>query len=555
MKSQILAIVIFALFTFFQSGPIEPPQVIGTPPQNAYTGLIKLDKGEIRHYGPGMYLRSTDQGSNWDTVPVSNGNHYGKKGAYGEYLRLYSGKNDSVFSLRSEGGIDGNWVKKLIDTNGAIMLKPAVFVNENRRALVAFHTRHRNGCGTYYSDDQGKTWNKSNQVQAPPHKAKGFHKGKRWNHGAVEPSVVELNNGKLWMLIRTAQDNHYESFSEDYGITWSEPVPSRFYGTITMPTIQRLQNGDLLFLWNNTTPLPETSHPGDYWEDVFTNRDVLHAALSKDEGKSWLGFREIYRNPHRNDSLMATRFGKMGSLDRSVHQTEVIEIDSNQIIIALGQHPEFRKLLKVDLRWLTQPNTSDDFGQDLSHWTHHNYLKGIEGHCAYNRKPGARLIKHPDQSFKKVMLLNFNQDSSVLHPTNGALYNFPASFNGKLALKFKLNERSKGFLISLHDRWFNPIDTVAVNFAMFNLNIRQNFLNADQWHELSLDWKIDPSVATGYCTAVINGKQEIKLPIENPTKNGLSYVHFLLNRSKEGNEGILIESIKTSSQIDKITKP
>ena len=343
------------------------PYVTGIPPQNAYTGLVLLEDGEIRHYGPEMYISSKDKGITWDTVSVSDGNFYGKKDPLsGEYLRVFAGKNDSVFSIRSKGGIDGEWIKTLIDTNGAIMIKPVVYIDNGKRAIAAFHTKYRNGCGVYYSDNSGLTWIKSNQVNTPPHKAEGFHKGRRWNHGAVEPSVVELKDGRTWMLIRTAQDNLYESFSENKGETWSVPVPSRFYSTITMSTIQRLQNGSLLLIWNNTTPLPEVEHSGDYWEDVFTNRDALHAAISDDDGKTWKGFREIYLNPLRNDSLMATSFGTMGSLDRSVHQSELIELDEDKVLISIGQHPKFRKILVLDLNWLYEKERFEYFSNGLA---------------------------------------------------------------------------------------------------------------------------------------------------------------------------------------------
>ena len=253
-KATYLVIVtLFLIVSCMRNGSeIKRPYVVGTPPQNAYTGLVLLDDGEIRHYGPNMYISSKDKGNKWDTVFVSDGNLYGKKDPLsGEFIRVFSGNNDSVFALRSKEGIDGEWTKTLIDTNGAIMIKPVVFINNGTRVLAAFHTKHRNGCGVYYSDNSGLTWEKSNQVNTPPHKAEGFHKGQRWNHGAVEPSVVELKDGRLWMLIRNAQDNLYESFSENRGETWSTPVPSRFYGTITMPTIQRLKNGSLLLIWNN----------------------------------------------------------------------------------------------------------------------------------------------------------------------------------------------------------------------------------------------------------------------------------------------------------------
>lgn len=528
------------------SSESKPPYVVGIPPQNAYTGLVSLDNGEIRHYGLNMYISSKDNGRNWDSVFVSDGNLYGKKDPLnGEYIRLFSGNNDSVFSIRSDGGIDGKWTKTLIDTNGAIMVKPVIFIDNGARAIAAFHTKYRNGCGVYYSNNSGITWKKSNQVNTPPHEAKGFHKGQRWNHGAVEPSVVELKDGRLWMLIRNAQDNLFESFSEDGGETWSTPVPSRFYGTITMPTIQRLKNGSLLLIWSNTTPLPEVEHSGGYWEDVFTNRDAIHAAISDDDGKTWNGFREIYLNPLRNDSLMATRYGKMGSNDRSVQQSEFVEIDENTVLVALGQHPKIRKILILDLSWLYEKERFDDFSNGLVNWSYHKYIKGIKGHCAYNRKPGAFIIAHPDKPSAKVMYLKAENDTTLLAQNSGALFNFPRGQKGKVQLRIRVNKGFEGGLISLHDRWFNPVDTVAKLSAMFNLTIEEDFLTPDIWYDFRLEWRNANNKKTGYCNVFIDDKKLAhRLPIQNKSINGISYLHFSLPLIKDINTGILIESIR-----------
>ncbi|MDB4727628.1 glycoside hydrolase [Saprospiraceae bacterium] len=547
-NSTYLTIITFLLFASCIRNSTEPmrPSVIGTPPQNAYTGLVSLDNEEIRHYGPNMYISSMDNGIKWDTVFVPDGKLYGKKDPIsGEFIRIYSGNKDSVYAIRSVGGIDGKWTKTLIDTNGAIMIKPMVYIRNGTRAIAGFHTKYRNGCGVYYSDDSGLTWKKSNQVHSPAHKAEGFHKGQRWNHGAVEPSVVELKDGRLWMLIRTAQDNLYESFSENAGESWSTPVPSRFYGTITMPTIQRLKNGSLLLIWCNTTPLPEVKHTGGYWEDVFTNRDALHATISDDDGKTWTGFREIYLNPLRNDSLMATRYGTMGSLDRSVHQSELIEIDEDKVLIAFGQHPKFRKILTLDLNWLYEKESFDNFSNGLAHWSYHKYIKGIKGHCAYNRKPGAFLISHPEKPNRKVMLLKAESDSTLLGSYRGALFNFPAGQKGEIQLRIKINKGFEGMLMSLHDRWFNPIDTVAKHYSMFNVKIEEEFLNPDIWYDLKLEWKNANNDKTGYCNLFIDDKMMKKIPIENKSRNGISYIHFSLPLIEDVNEGILIESIIT----------
>lgn len=520
------------------------PYITGIPPQNAYTGLVLLEDGEIRHYGTEMYISTKDKGINWDTIPILNGDFYGKKDPLsGEYLRIFAGKNDSVFSIRSKGGIDGKWIKTLIDTNGAIMVKPVVYIDSGKRAIAAFHTKYRDGSGVYYSDNSGLTWVKSNQVNTPPHEAEGFHKGQRWNHGAVEPSVVEFKDGRLWMLIRTAQDNLYESFSENKGVTWSVPTPSRFYSTITMPTIQRLQNGSLLLVWNNTTPLPEVQNSGDYWEDVFTNRDVLHAAISDDDGKTWKGFREIYLNPLRNDSLMATRFGIMGSLDRSVQQSECIELDKDKVIIALGQHPMFRKILVVDINWLYEKERFENFSNGLVNWSYHKYIKGIKGHCAYNRKPGAFIIPHPDKPNSKVMHLKAIRDTTLLAQNSGAVYNFPAGQKGEVQIRIKVNKNFGRIRISLHDRWFNPTDTIAKHYAMFSIEIEETILVPEIWQTLKLEWENTSNEKKGYCNLFINDKKLTKLPMINKSINGISYLHFSLPLFEDVNEGVLIESI------------
>lgn len=550
MKTLICNILFLFIFFHGMAQITNAPLFVGRPPQNAYTGLVLLENGEIRHYGDKVYIRSVDQGKTWDTVSVNNGNLYGKQSPVSkEFIRLFSGKNDSVFSIRSVGGIDGAWQQRLIDTNGGIMLKPAIFVKEGKRAIVGFHTRHRDGCGTYYSDDNGKSWTKSNQVQVPNHQSGGFHKGVRWNHGAVEPTIVELKDGKLWMLIRTAQDQHWESFSSDLGETWSKPVPSRFYGTITMPTLHRLKNGNLLFIWSNTTPLPELENTRGIWEDVFTNRDAIHVAISEDDGVTWHGYREIYLNPLRNDTLMATRFGKQGSLDRSVHQSECVEPEENQLLISLGQHPNFRALIKLDANWLLEKERTDDFSNGLNNWSLQKYIKGVQGHCAYNRKAGAILIPHPDNINANVLHLKANKDTVLLNPYSGACFNFPAGNDGEILFRARINENFEGVQVNLIDRWFNPTDTVAKFYSMFDFDIPENLeinkhtkLDLNIWYTFKLKWSHSNKKDSGKLELFIDHKKVDEYHLRLRTQNGINYIHFLLPL-KNKNDGILIESI------------
>jgi hypothetical protein len=340
------------------------------------------------------------------------------------------------------------------------------------------------------------------------------------------------------MLMRTPHDFHYESFSTDYGTTWSKATPSRFSATITMPTIQRLRDGRILLLWNNTVPLPETAHDGGYWEDVFTNRDVLHGAISEDDGKTWKGFREIYLNPLRNKADMATFAGKMGSLDRSVHQTEFVQVDDSTVLISLGQHPKFRKLMKLNLNYFYQNSQVETFEDGLQNWTYHKYIAGIKGHCAYNRKPGAFIQNHDN---KNCMHIKATVDSELLSNNSGALYNFNTRKNGILTVKLKLDNNFKEGTINLLDKWFNPTDSLAKHYAQYRFDLSNRKLLDKNWHQVKLIWNADN------CKFYIDEELTNEVSLKNKTVNGISYIHFFLPCIDAENGGVYLSELKVSS--------
>lgn len=167
--------LLIVLFVFTacngKSDRIYEPTVVGSPPDNAFVGLVRMDNGEIRHYNYGegnkgeasFYIRSVDNGHSWDTVYVEN-QWVGadvKSPITGEYLRLATSEN-GVVVIRSEGGIDGDWTKREVykaeEGEGAyIMLKPSLFIRDGKRVLVGAHSTARIGCGVFYSDDDGLT--------------------------------------------------------------------------------------------------------------------------------------------------------------------------------------------------------------------------------------------------------------------------------------------------------------------------------------------------------------------------------------------------------------
>ena len=590
MKSPSIAFLAFAAFSFGSLSAAEPPRDVrdifapvwvGQPPSDAVSGLVRLENGEIRHYDYGFdptptihhhpdflatsYIFSKDQGLTWETKQCPPGQLGAdmRSPISGEYMRLQT-KADGVYLIKTKGGIDGEWTMRRVwevPIRGAELnlTRSIVFTHSGKRALVPWCTMHRfppdyrNQVGTLYSDDDGETWQHSNLIEPPAHVPNERDKSVRWQNGGYEPSVVELRDGRVWMLIRTSLDYHYQSFSNDGGATWSAPEPSPFYGTLTDPTIGRLHDGRLLFLWNNTLPLPEfprneftdpyliASASDGSGEDVFTNRDALHGAISDDDGKTWRGFRELLLNRRRNDR----DYGMTGGLDRSVHQPQFVQVEGDRVLVSTGQHWLHRSLFIFAPDWLLEKKRHSDFSNGLEDWSVQGYFKGIRGHCSFNRFESSTLVPHPDDPKRKVLEVRNTGRPDAIFPRGGATWNFPNGQAGFIEIRLRLNKDFGGARLSLLDRWVNPTDPSVANLAVFHLPIAPGSplagKLAQQWHTLRLEWK---GIATGtQCTLTLDGQPLDPLPILHPANHGLSYLH-LQSTSENRDRGFLVESVQ-----------
>jgi len=109
-------------------------------------------------------------------------------------------------------------------------------------------------------------------------------------NGAIEPVCLTRKDGRAWMLIRTQRGRLWESFSND-GISWTPAQPSRFLSSDSPASLTRLSDGRIVVIWNCCLRYPY-AHGG---------RQVLHAAITSDDGGTWHGFREVVRDPRRLD--------------------------------------------------------------------------------------------------------------------------------------------------------------------------------------------------------------------------------------------------------------
>ena len=123
----------------------------------------------------------------------------------------------------------------------------------------------------YLSDDDGGTWRESQHVR--PDEGPCF-----------EPACVELKDGRVMMLMRTGRGGQFQSLSSDGGETWTKPELTQLRGTAAPVSIGRIPTtGALLAIWNH--------NPG------AGKRNPLTAAISKDEGQTWVNFRNIEDTP------------------------------------------------------------------------------------------------------------------------------------------------------------------------------------------------------------------------------------------------------------------
>jgi len=506
---------------------IFEPETAALAPRFADRAMMITRKGEIRVYGCRPHehedgrksavfvmLRSTDNGLSYtlEEVPpddpgarvaspwskdyftmVSHLDETGNSGHCREShvpaaVQLRKGIT-GTWLYRSRGGPDGPWKAVKISDNVIHLQRLPLPLKKWRRWINAGQRRmpedNRIHPVILLGDEDGKNWTETVLPAPPVFEVTYPHKGMRWFDPGVEPVVAETPSGRLLMLLRTSKDVHYQCHSDDGGITWSEMTPSIFYAVATMPGFYTLSDGRLLAVWNNTCPLPELDHAAEQpmlsdaekqgvWEDVFTNRDVLHGAVSEDEGKTWTGFRELALNPVRCSGDFRTTGGSWYLNDKSVHQNQVIELPDHKILLHCGQHLQCSRLILFDLDFLYASERSEDFSHGLENWSTQLYYRShsggcrIAGHCSWNRRAGAQLMPSPDGSWREALLIGRHPDKRLFSDREGAVWNFPGCRRGTLDADFTIAKGSAGIRISLADRWINPCDEYVREYASFS---------------------------------------------------------------------------------------
>lgn len=197
------------------------------------------------------------------------------------------------------------WYKHIrcIDEDGYFVLNnDRVITLKNGRILMPVAKHIKKGDDflpgsiyIYSSDDNGATWQRlSNEIAINPtgNRRKNFNDVRN----CMEPGLVQLENGTVWCYIRTALGRQYETFSDDFGVTWDIPTPSPFTAPSSPMCVKKLKNGKLFAVWN---PVPLCNGKSEFLDGAWTGgiRAPLAFAVLDKNGSYEENLREIETDP------------------------------------------------------------------------------------------------------------------------------------------------------------------------------------------------------------------------------------------------------------------
>lgn len=356
-----------------------------------------------------------------------------------------------------------------------------------------------------YSDDNGQSWKQSmNEIRVQ------IDNSMPVRYGGIEPSVVELTDGRLWMLIRTNKGRLYESWSVDGGQSWQEARPTRFISSDSPAEWLRLSDNRLILFLNSNQ---RWDNPHSY---AAGGRDVLHAAVSRDEGKTWRGFREVLTMP-------STKTARLAKNDRGTAYASAVETTSGNVALVAGQG-EAKSIVVFNPNWLDETEAADDFSKGLAQWT----------------------LFDADSL---IQLTQCSGRSNALQISGSdAVWNFPALLRGTLQTVLEIPASETEVSLALTDHFSVSADSRASKNAVvqFRIKAADRFRNGAKKNRLSVEIRWDDQKQEAVVT--INNHLADRIHFHRKPAFGLNYLRIGLTDSTQKPPGLFVYSVRVMAK-------
>jgi hypothetical protein len=270
---------------------IDPDKRIATRGSNYFKSRTRIFIRRSQNGG-----RSFDHGEELPYETITRGASLPEVGFYGSVDELFQMENGRIVAA-------------------FMYLDPE---RSDTRAQQTTNQHYTGGC--LLSDDEGKTWRPGGRITADTQR------------GVMEMQIAETDPMRLFCLFRTKGGCLYQTISTDGGESWSTSTPSPLPAPESMARMIKLQNGELLVVWNNISST--TQQP----------RHPLSAVLSTDGGRSW-----------GEPCLIAD---ETGSNQLSNHG--MIQLDDGRIVLGVSHYRSVRPMTSdldvaiFDREWLVR---------------------------------------------------------------------------------------------------------------------------------------------------------------------------------------------------------
>ncbi|MBL9211631.1 MAG: exo-alpha-sialidase [Opitutaceae bacterium] len=373
--------------------------------------------------------------------------------------------------------------------SGRLVLAVARAVPEREQPPASGPDQGWNDTFVYLSDDQGATWR-----QSPDQLSLVLGAPNVTRYGAIEPVLLELRDGRIWMLVRDRGGRLWQSFSRG-GERWTALERTGFISSDSPADLLRLRDGRIVLL---TNPCQNWTDPRSY---AMGGREVLQAAISADDGRTWRGFREIL---HETDVVSGG--------DRGTSYASLAENTAGKVVVVSGQGEGKRAVLLFDPGWLEEAGATNDLAFGPVEWTQYG-------------DDGLKVEKLPDGRAAVAIPLK----STGLC---GAQWNFPLAAAGEITIRIEVPAEVRGLRLVLNDHFTRNDDGKAAAHAVYSVPLDPAAAGAaPRARELRLRWT--DATRGGQLTLEVDGRPAGTFAAQRPAEFGVNYLRVEFRSSAD----------------------